>query len=107
MATLGESQAASSDDTFREAVRSFLSENFPAELKGKGNALASVEGPTREGPAEKIGTDTLILPVEQRLVEALEVEGQHDGLTHPSVRELGPPQVQVEGRKGLPRQAGA
>ena len=53
MATLAEPQTASADDTFREEVRSFLAENFPPELKNKGNALASVEGPTQEGPAEK------------------------------------------------------
>jgi alkylation response protein AidB-like acyl-CoA dehydrogenase len=53
MATLAEPKQADTDDAFREEVREFLAENFPPELKGKGNALASVEGPTREGPAEK------------------------------------------------------
>lgn len=53
MATLAEPKEASADDTFREEVKAFLAENFPPELKGKGNALATVEGPTREGPAEK------------------------------------------------------
>jgi alkylation response protein AidB-like acyl-CoA dehydrogenase len=53
MATLAEPQQASTDDAFREEVRTFIAQNFPPELKGKGNALASVEGPTQEGPAEK------------------------------------------------------
>ncbi|MGN6497766.1 MAG: acyl-CoA dehydrogenase family protein [Tsuneonella sp.] len=53
MATLAEPKEASTDDSFREEVRAFLGENFPPELKGKGNALAGVDGPTREGPAEK------------------------------------------------------
>ena len=53
MATLAEPREATADDTFREEVKAFLAENFPPELKGKGNALATVEGPTREGPVEK------------------------------------------------------
>ncbi|MBP7659326.1 MAG: acyl-CoA dehydrogenase family protein [Burkholderiaceae bacterium] len=53
MATLAEPREASTDDAFREEVRDFLAKNFPADLKGKGNALASVEGPTKESPAEK------------------------------------------------------
>lgn len=52
MATLAEPKEASADEAFREEVRGFLADNFPPELKGKGNALASVEGPIREGPAE-------------------------------------------------------
>src|ERR1700755_1778351 len=50
MATLAEPQASSTLDDFRAEVRSFLEANFPPSLKGKGNALASVEGPTRETP---------------------------------------------------------
>jgi alkylation response protein AidB-like acyl-CoA dehydrogenase len=53
MATLAEPREAGTDDAFREEVRDFLAKNFPPELKGKGNALASVEGPTKESPAEK------------------------------------------------------
>ncbi|MBN8807153.1 MAG: acyl-CoA dehydrogenase family protein [Sphingomonas sp.] len=37
-------------DDFRAEVRDWLAANFPPSLKGKGNALASVEGPTRETP---------------------------------------------------------
>ncbi|MGN6818137.1 MAG: acyl-CoA dehydrogenase family protein [Sphingomonas sp.] len=37
-------------DNFRTEVRDWLAANFPPSLKGKGNALASVEGPTRETP---------------------------------------------------------
>ncbi len=53
MATLAEPKEASADEAFRDEVRTFLADSFPPELKGKGNALASVEGPMREGPAEK------------------------------------------------------
>ena len=53
MATLAEPREATNDEAFREEVRTFLAEHFPPELKGKGNALASVEGPTKESPAEK------------------------------------------------------
>jgi len=52
MATLAEPKA-DTDEAFREEVREFLAQHFPSELKGKGNALATVEGPTKEGPAEK------------------------------------------------------
>jgi alkylation response protein AidB-like acyl-CoA dehydrogenase len=37
-------------ENFRAEVRDWLAANFPASLKGKGNALASVEGPTEETP---------------------------------------------------------
>ncbi|WP_271439301.1 acyl-CoA dehydrogenase family protein [Pontixanthobacter luteolus] len=53
MATQVDSAAASEGDAFREEVRQFLAENFPAELKGKNNALASVEGPTEESDAQR------------------------------------------------------
>ena len=48
MATQTELQPADTTDAFREEVRQFLADNFPEELKGKGNALAGVEGPTVE-----------------------------------------------------------
>ena len=51
MATLAEPQADTNPlDAFRSEVREWLAANFPSSLKGKGNALASVEGPTRETP---------------------------------------------------------
>jgi alkylation response protein AidB-like acyl-CoA dehydrogenase len=53
MATLAQDKPATADDGFREEVRAFLAQHFPAELKNKGNALASVEGPTQESAAEK------------------------------------------------------
>ncbi|ANY20990.1 Glutaryl-CoA dehydrogenase [Tsuneonella dongtanensis] len=52
MATLAEPRA-DTDEAFREEVRDFLAKNFPPELKGKGNALASVEGPTQEDAQQK------------------------------------------------------
>nr|WP_237452088.1 acyl-CoA dehydrogenase family protein [Qipengyuania algicida] len=48
-----DSNPASDLDSFRDEVRQFLAENFPAELKGTNNALSSVEGPTEESPAQK------------------------------------------------------
>ena len=53
MATQPDVTAPGADDAFREEVRQFLAENFPPELKGKGNALASVEGPTQESDAQR------------------------------------------------------
>ena len=53
MATLAEPRTADTDEAFREEARAFLAANFPPELKGKSNALASVEGPTDESPAQK------------------------------------------------------
>ena len=52
MATLAETRP-DGDEAFREEVRTFLAENFPPELKGKSNALSSVEGPTEETPAQR------------------------------------------------------
>jgi alkylation response protein AidB-like acyl-CoA dehydrogenase len=46
-------QAIDTDKAFREEVKAFLAANFPPELKGKSNALASVEGPTNESPAQR------------------------------------------------------
>lgn len=40
-------------ENFRAEVRDWLAANFPASLKGQGNALAGVEGPTRETPEMK------------------------------------------------------
>ncbi|MEO5492796.1 MAG: acyl-CoA dehydrogenase family protein [Sphingomonas sp.] len=49
MATLAEPQTSADPlESFRTEVRDFLAANFPPSLKGKGNALASVEGPTAE-----------------------------------------------------------
>ncbi|MBL8657351.1 MAG: acyl-CoA dehydrogenase family protein [Altererythrobacter sp.] len=46
-------QEIDTDAAFREEAKAFLAEHFPPELKGKSNALASVEGPTAETPAQK------------------------------------------------------
>lgn len=53
MATAAPEKTASSDEDFREDVRSWLADNFPEELKGGGNPLAGVDGPAAESPAEK------------------------------------------------------
>ncbi|AKM07881.1 acyl-CoA dehydrogenase family protein [Pelagerythrobacter marensis] len=53
MATQPDVKAPDADDAFREEVRQFLAANFPPELKGKGNALASVEGPAQESDAQR------------------------------------------------------
>ncbi|WP_128893191.1 acyl-CoA dehydrogenase family protein [Erythrobacter sp. HKB08] len=52
MATQAEIDTQSEEAAFREEVKQFLAENFPPELKGKSNALASVEGPTNENDAQ-------------------------------------------------------
>lgn len=44
---------AAGDERFQEEVRAFIAHRFPAELKGRGNAPANVEGPIRETAAEK------------------------------------------------------
>lgn len=46
-------QQANPEDDFRAEVKSFLAEHFPPELKGKSNALSSVESPTQESSAQK------------------------------------------------------
>ena len=46
-------QEIDTDAAFREEAKAFLAEHFPPELKGRSNALASVEGPTAETPAQK------------------------------------------------------
>ena len=49
MATAAElDRPADATDDFRKEVRAWLEANFPSSLKGKDNALASVEGPTQE-----------------------------------------------------------
>ncbi|WP_428028042.1 acyl-CoA dehydrogenase family protein [Altererythrobacter sp.] len=53
MATKIATEGHGDEGAFREEVRQFLADNFSPELKGKGNALAGVEGPSKEGPAEK------------------------------------------------------
>jgi alkylation response protein AidB-like acyl-CoA dehydrogenase len=53
MATQTKVETTSPDEAFREEVRSFLSEDFPPELKGKGSAMALVEGPGRETEVQK------------------------------------------------------
>ena len=46
-------QHSDSDEDFREEVRAWLADNFPAELKGGANPLAGVDGPTAESDAER------------------------------------------------------
>ncbi|MGQ7830821.1 acyl-CoA dehydrogenase family protein [Altererythrobacter sp. Z27] len=53
MATAAETRPEDDLETFRGEVKTFLKANFPDELKGKGSALRSVEGPTEETEAEK------------------------------------------------------
>jgi alkylation response protein AidB-like acyl-CoA dehydrogenase len=38
---------------FREEVRGWLAENFPASLRGKDNAMSAVDGPTELSPEEE------------------------------------------------------
>jgi len=53
MATQPAEKTHSDIDIFREEVRAFIAENFPAELKHRGNPMAGVEGATRESPAQQ------------------------------------------------------
>ncbi|MEE1876821.1 acyl-CoA dehydrogenase family protein [Altererythrobacter litoralis] len=53
MATAAGTRPDDDLETFRGEVKAFLKANFPDELKGKGNALRSVDGPTEENEAEK------------------------------------------------------
>ena len=53
MATQLKDDVRTDDDAFREEVRAFLADHFPEELKGKSNALATVEGPGNETEAQK------------------------------------------------------
>jgi alkylation response protein AidB-like acyl-CoA dehydrogenase len=43
-----ESGVNANDELFRTEVQQFLAANFPEDLKGKGNPLAGLEGPTNE-----------------------------------------------------------
>ena len=52
MATQIEPAPQTAEDAFRAEVQQFLADNFPAELKGQSNALAGVDGPTNEPPAQ-------------------------------------------------------
>ncbi|MEC8838060.1 MAG: acyl-CoA dehydrogenase family protein, partial [Pseudomonadota bacterium] len=52
MATQLEPHLHADEDAFRSEVQQFLAAHFPAELKGKANALAGVDGPTNETPAQ-------------------------------------------------------
>ncbi|HAV81122.1 MAG TPA: acyl-CoA dehydrogenase, partial [Erythrobacter sp.] len=45
MATQLEPDIHADEEAFRTEVQQFLAANFPAELKGKANALAGVDGP--------------------------------------------------------------
>ena len=48
MATQLEPDIHADEEAFRTEVQQFLAANFPAELKGKANALAGVDGrPTK------------------------------------------------------------
>ena len=53
MATQPDIDLHSEDDAFRADVQQFLANHFPDELKGKGNLLSAVEGPTDESEAER------------------------------------------------------
>ena len=53
MATQLESDDQTSEDAFRTEVRQFLATNFPDELKGTGNMMAGLDGPTDENPVQK------------------------------------------------------
>tara|TARA_R110000868_G_scaffold232163_1_gene485648 strand:- start:332 stop:1543 length:1212 start_codon:yes stop_codon:yes gene_type:complete len=48
-----ESDVQTSEDAFRTEVRQFLATNFPDELKGTGNMMAGLDGPTDENPVQK------------------------------------------------------
>ena len=53
MATQPDIDLHSEEEAFRTEVQQFLSEKFPEELKGKGNALSAIEGPDEESVAER------------------------------------------------------
>ena len=53
MATQPDIDLHSEAEAFRTEVQQFLAENFPAELKGKGNALSAIEGPDEESEPER------------------------------------------------------
>ena len=53
MPTQLESDVQTSEDAFRTEVRHFLATNFPDELRGTGNTMAGLDGPTDENPVQK------------------------------------------------------
>ena len=53
MATTAEPAAQVSESAFREDVRAFIQTNFPPELKGASNALASVESGAGESESQR------------------------------------------------------
>lgn len=53
MTTQLEPDVQASEDAFRTEVRQFLAANFPDELRGTGNLLAGLEGPTNETLLQK------------------------------------------------------
>lgn len=53
MPTQLESNVQTSEDAFRTEVRQFLATNFPDELRGTGNMMAGLDGPTDENPVQK------------------------------------------------------
>ena len=53
MPTQVESDVQTSEDAFRTEVRQFLATNFPDELRGTGNMMAGLDGPTDENPVQK------------------------------------------------------
>ena len=53
MPTHLESDVQASEDAFRTEVHHFLAAHFPDELRGTGNMLAGLDGPTNETPVQK------------------------------------------------------
>lgn len=53
MPTHLESDVQASEDAFRTEVHHFLAAHFPGELRGTGNMLAGLDGPTNETPVQK------------------------------------------------------
>ena len=53
MATAADTRPDTDLDAFRAEVKDFLKANFPDSLRGKGNAMRTVEGPGEETPEEK------------------------------------------------------
>ena len=53
MATAALDRPADALDDFRQEARTWLAENFPAELRGHDNAMSAVEGPTEETDSQR------------------------------------------------------
>ncbi|MHA6334581.1 acyl-CoA dehydrogenase family protein [Qipengyuania sp. CAU 1752] len=53
MATVADTRPEDDLDAFRDEVKQFLADKFPDSLKGKGNAMRTVEGPGEETAEEK------------------------------------------------------